>query len=160
MGQFFTPREIIRFSVKMLNPTRRDLVLDPAVGSGGFLLNAMDHVKEFAEQNYDEREAREHWHDFAMRKLYGIDINDQIARVCKMNMIIHDDGHTNVISADSLEDFKDVNNIHKGFKKNHFDVVLTNPTFGATVKRTEKGCLDNYVLGKKKDEPENGNSLY
>lgn len=150
MGQFFTPREIIKFCVQMMNPERSDLVIDPACGSGGFLLNAMDHVKEFAEQNYDEREAWEHWHNFAMRNLYGIEINDQIARVCKMNMIIHDDGHTNVISADSLQNFKEINKIHRGFKKDHFDIVLTNPPFGATVKRTEKEYLDNYELGKGK----------
>ncbi len=45
---------------------------------------------------------------FAKNNLYGIEINDQIARICKMNMIIHDDGHTNVISADSLTFFKDI----------------------------------------------------
>ncbi len=149
MGQFFTPREIIRFAVKMLNPTKDDLVLDPASGSGGFLLNSMDSVKIFAEENYDEREAERHWHDFAQRNLYGIEINDQIARVCKMNMIIHDDGHTNVISTDALQDFKEIRNIHRGFKKDHFDIVLTNPPFGATVKATEKEYLGKYELGAK-----------
>ncbi|GAH60528.1 unnamed protein product, partial [marine sediment metagenome] len=44
MGQFFTPRPIIQFCVKMMNPKRDDLILDPACGSGGFLLNAMDNV--------------------------------------------------------------------------------------------------------------------
>jgi type I restriction enzyme M protein len=83
-----------------------------------------------------------------MRNLYGIDINDQIARVCKMNMIIHDDGHTNIISADSLKDFRDIVDEHKAFKKDHFDIVLTNPPFGARVKGTEKDYLDHYVLGK------------
>jgi type I restriction enzyme M protein len=150
MGQFFTPREIIRFAVEMLNPTKYDLVLDPAAGSGGFLLNSMDNVREFAKENYDEREAWEHWHDFAQHNLYGIEINDQIARVCKMNMIIHDDGHTNVISTDALQDFKEINDIHRGFNKDHFDIVLTNPPFGATVKETEKDYLDKYQLGKNK----------
>jgi type I restriction enzyme M protein len=69
-----------------------------------------------------------------------------------MNMIIHDDGHTNVISTDALQDFKEINGIHRGFKKDHFDIVLTNPPFGATIKRTEKkeGYLDKYELGKNK----------
>ena len=49
MGQFFTPREIIRFAVQMLKPEEDKLVLDPACGSGGFLLNAMDYVRELAE---------------------------------------------------------------------------------------------------------------
>lgn len=148
MGQFFTPRPIIQFCIKMMNPQRDDLVLDPACGSGGFLLNAMDNVRRYAEENYDEQEAWEHWHKFAMNNIYGIEINDQIARVCKMNMIIHDDGHTNIISTDALRDFKEINDIHKGFKKDHFDLILTNPPFGAVVKRTEKDYLDKYELGR------------
>jgi len=151
MGQFFTPREIIRFAVKMLNPTKDDLILDPAAGSGGFLLNSMDNVRQFAEEHYDKDEAWNHWHNFARQNLYGIEINDQIARICKMNMIIHDDGHTNVISTDSLRVFEEIQDIHRGFKKDHFDIVLTNPPFGATIKKTEKDYLDRYELGKGKD---------
>lgn len=148
MGQYFTPREIIIFCVQMINPERSDLIIDPACGSGGFLLNAMDHIRRFAEANYDEREAWEHWHKFAMNNLYGIEINDQIARVCKMNMIIHDDGHTNIISTDSLRPIDEITKIHKTFKKNQFDILLTNPPFGAVVKSTEKDYLDKYELGK------------
>lgn len=150
MGQFFTPREIITFCVEMMNPERSDLVIDPACGSGGFLLNALDRVRKLAEKGYDEKEAWEHWHKFAMNNLYGIEINDQIARVCKMNMIIHDDGHTNVISTDSLRNIDEISKIHKGFKKNHFDILLTNPPFGATVKSTEKDYLGEYELGEGK----------
>ena len=150
MGQFFTPREIINFCVEMMNPERSDLVIDPACGSGGFLLNALDKVRKFAESNYDEKEAWEHWHKFAMNNLYGIEINDQIARVCKMNMIIHDDGHTNIISTDSLKNVDEITKIHKAFKKNQFDILLTNPPFGAVVKSTEKDYLDKYELGKEK----------
>jgi type I restriction enzyme M protein len=150
MGQFFTPREIITFCVEMMNPERSDLVIDPACGSGGFLLNAMDWVRKFAESNYDEKEAWEHWHKFAMNNLYGIEINDQIARVCKMNMIIHDDGHTNIISTDSLRNIDEITEMHREFKKNHFDILLTNPPFGATVKSTEKDYIDKYELSKDK----------
>jgi len=151
-----TPREVVRFAVDMLNPKRDDLVLDPACGSGGFLLNTMDNVRIFAEKNYDDREAWEHWHKFAMNNLYGIEINDQIARVCKMNMIIHDDGHTNVISTDSLKNMDEISKIHKGFKNNRFDLLLTNPPFGAMVKSTEKDYLETYELsnGKKNQKTE------
>ena len=147
MGQFFTPREIINFCVEMMNPEKGDLVIDPACGSGGFLLNALDRVRKFAELNYDEKEAWENWHKFAMNNLYGIEINDQIARVCKMNMIIHDDGHTNIISTDSLKNIDEITKTHKRFKKNQFDILLTNPPFGAIVKSTEKDYLDKYELG-------------
>lgn len=148
MGQFFTPRQVVQFCVKMMNPDKSDLILDLACGSGGFLLNAMDKVRQDAEANYDEKEAWEHWHKFAMNNLYGIEINDQVARVCKMNMIIHDDGHTNIISTDALREFNEISEIHKGFKKDHFDMILTNPPFGAVVKDTEKDYLDKYELGK------------
>ncbi|GIW68043.1 MAG: hypothetical protein KatS3mg096_911 [Candidatus Parcubacteria bacterium] len=150
MGQFFTPREIVRFCVEMLvNPEKRsDLIIDPACGSGGFLLNAMDKIRRYAEENYEGIEAWDYWHRFAMNNLYGVEINDQIARVCKMNMIIHDDGHTNIISTDSLRNFDEITKIHKAFKKENFDILLTNPPFGAVVKSTEKDYLEKYELGK------------
>lgn len=151
MGQFFTPREVIKFCVKMVEPSADHKVIDPACGSGGFLLNAMDYVRDYAEENFDDPvDIHRHWHDFASKKLYGIEINDQIARVCKMNMIIHDDGHTNVISTDGLQKFKDITDIGKDFKKGSFDLLLSNPPFGATIKDTEKDYLETYALGKGK----------
>ncbi|VVB66063.1 N-6 DNA Methylase [Candidatus Gugararchaeum adminiculabundum] len=150
MGQFFTPREIISFCIKMMEIKKSDLVIDPACGSGGFLLNTLDTIRKSVEGSYDEKDAWGHWHKFAMNNLYGIEINDQIARICKMNMIIHDDGHTNVISTDSLRNIDEITKIHKEFKKNHFDILLTNPPFGATVKSTEKDYLGKYELGEGK----------
>ncbi|MBU0478953.1 N-6 DNA methylase, partial [bacterium] len=150
MGQFFTPREIIKFCVKMINPKTDQTILDPACGSGGFLLNSMDFIREYAEKSFDEREAWRTWHDFAMKNLYGIEINDQIARVCKMNMIIHDDGHTNIISTDALRNIKEIQQIHNSFDSNHFDLILTNPPFGAIVKDSEKPYIEKYSLGEGK----------
>lgn len=150
MGQFFTPRNVVDFCISILQPEHNQRVLDPACGSGGFLLNAMDFVRKYAEENHDTLEAYSLWHNFAKDNLYGIEINDQIARVCKMNMIIHDDGHTNVISTDGLEEFEHIKNINKKFKENSFDIILTNPPFGATIKNTEKNYLQKYDLGKGK----------
>src|ERR1039457_2569908 len=82
-GQYFTPREIIQFAVEMLKPTADDYVLDPACGSGGLLLYAMDYVRHEAEKLYepDEETARwRHWHDFAKDWLFGVEINDEISR--------------------------------------------------------------------------------
>jgi type I restriction enzyme M protein len=68
-----------------------------------------------------------------------------------MNMIIHDDGHTNVISVDGLLDetevFKKTEN--KGFKYDRFDFIITNPPFGSSIKESEKSYLKNFYLGKK-----------
>ncbi|MDQ3812921.1 MAG: N-6 DNA methylase [Armatimonadota bacterium] len=146
-GQYFTPREIIQFCVEMLDPTANDVVLDPACGSGGFLLYTLDHVRHRAEDDYESRPhlAYRVWHDFARDNLHGIEINEEIARVAKMNMILHDDGHTNVVGFDALEHFEVLSDKSARLKPEAFDLVLTNPPFGAVVKASEKG--DGYLRG-------------
>lgn len=153
MGQFFTPRNIVNFNIQMLNPQLDETVLDPACGSGGFLLACLDYIREYCAESYDEPEATHYWHDYAKTKLFGIEINDQIARVCKMNMIIHDDGHTNIISTDALNFFKEIKKVKPRFKPNSFDIIPANPPFGAKVKKAEKEekYLDQYEMGKGKN---------
>ena len=150
IGQFFTPREVVEFMVDMVTPHHENLILDPACGSGGFLLHAMDYIRKQASDYYDEqsREHYLHWHDFAEKRLFGIEVNDSIARVAKMNMIIHDDGHSNVISNDALVGFDTLYKQHSSFDKEKFDVILTNPPFGAVIKQSELPYLENYELGK------------
>ena len=65
-----------------------------------------------------------------------------------MNMIIHDDGHTNVIGKDALEDFEEFQKLNKDFKEGYFDIVFSNPPFGATIKKKEVKYLDNFDLAK------------
>ena len=151
-GQYFTPRKVVEFMVDMVTLHHENLILDPACGSGGFLLHAMDYIRKQASDYYDEesREHYTHWHDFAEKRLFGIEVNDSIARVAKMNMIIHDDGHSNVISNDALVGFDTLRNQHSSFEKEKFDVILTNPPFGADIKLAELPYLENYELGKGK----------
>ena len=153
MGQYFTPREVVEFMVKMVAPHHEEHVLDPACGSGGFLLHAMDHILKQASEFFIEGtpEHYTHWHDFAEKRLFGIEVNDSIARVAKMNMIIHDDGHSNVIGNDALVNFDILYNQHREFQKETFDLILTNPPFGAVVKKEEAPYLDNYDLGNRKN---------
>lgn len=149
-GQFFTPREVVEFMVDMITPHHEERILDPACGSGGFLLHTMDYIRKQASE-YHDKENHEHylhWHDFAEKRLFGIEVNDSIARVAKMNMIIHDDGHSNVISNDALVDFDILYNQHSEFGKNQFDIILTNPPFGAVIKQAELPYLRDYELGK------------
>lgn len=158
-GQYFTPRPIVKFIVNSLPITNESRVLDTSCGSGGFLLYALDKVRAQANEYFpnfetDPRESREHWthwHDFAEKNLYGIEINEQIARTAKMNMIIHDDGHTNVISSDGLllAEAMQAKSANKGFQYDSFDYIITNPPFGSTVKQTEKAYLHQYNLGNK-----------
>ena len=152
-GQYFTPREIIAFAVEMMQPTNEDVILDPACGSGGFLLHALDAVRREASEYYDEgtEEHFKHWHDFAQKRLFGIEINDEIARVAKMNMILHDDGHTNVIGTDGLDRIDRLNEINRGFRKDQFDLVLTNPPFGSQYDKSQHPHLDEFYLGNQAD---------
>jgi len=158
-GQYFTPRPIIDFAVAMLKPTNEDVVLDPACGSGGFLLHALDAVRREAAEYYPKHETdpqqaadyKTHWHDFAKTRLFGVEINEEIARVAKMNMILHDDGHSNVIGTDALDRIQRISEINRGFAKDKFDLILTNPPFGAQVKATERPYLGDYDLGKQSD---------
>ncbi|PIX95358.1 MAG: N-6 DNA methylase, partial [Ignavibacteria bacterium CG_4_10_14_3_um_filter_37_18] len=154
-GQYFTPRTIVKFIVDSLPINNQSRVLDTSCGSGGFLLYALDKVREQATEFYDkvkeEKDHFRHWHDFAEKNLFGIEINDQIARTAKMNMIIHDDGHTNVIAADGLLNDEDLRNKsrNKEFQYGTFDFIITNPPFGSSIKQTEKAYLHQYSLGKK-----------
>ena len=154
-GQYFTPRPIVKFIVDSLPIDNSKRVLDTSCGSGGFLLYALDKVREQASEFYDkdkeEKDHFRHWHDFAEKNLFGIEINDQIARTAKMNMIIHDDGHTNVIAADGLlsDEELQAKSKNKEFIYGTFDFIITNPPFGSIIKQTEKAYINQYNLGKK-----------
>jgi type I restriction enzyme M protein len=149
-GQYFTPRPIVKFIVDVLPITDESRVLDTSCGSGGFLLHALDKVRRQADTFYKPGTSKHyrHWHDFAQHNLFGIEINEQIARTAKMNMIIHDDGHTNVATADGLlpADELRTRTKNQGFKESSFDFIITNPPFGSTVKQTEKAYLHQYRL--------------
>jgi type I restriction enzyme M protein len=153
-GQYFTPRPIIEFSIDMLKPDRNNFVLDTSCGSGGFLLYAMNSIRKQAADYcaLDSVDYFRYWHEFASNRLFGIEINDEIARVAKMNMIVHDDGHTNVISFDALDNIDKIAEHNRGFAKDKFDLILTNPPFGAQVSATERPYLSSFALGNTYDK--------
>ncbi len=149
-GQFFTPRSVVQFIVDVLPIKAKHKVLDTSCGSGGFLLYVLDKIRKQADGFYDiKKQAVQHhnyWHDFAAKKLFGIEISVDIARVAKMNMIIHDDGHTNVIDFDGLYNIDVIREKsgNDGFKANSFDFIVTNPPFGSIVKQTEKAYMQSF----------------
>lgn len=161
-GQYFTPREIVDFIVDVLPIKNDSKVLDTSCGSGGFLLYALNKVRNQASEFYpnhlnDVRQHErwfKHWHDFAEKNLYGIEISEQISRAAKMNMIIHDDGHTNVITSDGLVSDSTIfeRTANKGFEYGTFDFIITNPPFGSTIRQSEQAYLKTYQLGKKEED--------
>lgn len=167
IGQFFTPRSIVEFMVRMLDPREGEIVCDPASGSGGFLIRFFELVREqiladvdreyqdyaakldaenlsegkraeklrakYAElqATIDQRKRDSRLWKLANRCIYGCDANDRMARTSKMNMIMPGDGHGGVHHHNG---FINVNGIFEA----RFDIVLTNPPFGANVEPSDK----------------------
>lgn len=156
-GAFFTPRNIVKFIIDTLPIDNNSRLLDTSCGSGGFLLYSLDKVRQQANHYFpkhktdpDHREEhRKYWHEFAKNNLFGIEINEQIARIAKMNMIIHDDGHTNVIAMDGLLSESILKDKNNNFIYNSFDFITTNPPFGSVVKQNISAYLNLYKLGHK-----------
>jgi type I restriction enzyme M protein len=154
LGQYFTPREIVEFMVSFIEPTERDIVIDPACGSGGFLLYCLKKVSDDINKNYrgDQRTIDRKIYDFSHYNLYGIEFNDKIARVAMMDMVISDDGHTNIIADTAFNKTFPNNNI----RLNNFTLLLTNPPFGNIITKDDKdqlgeSDLSDFEMGKGKD---------
>jgi len=95
-GQFFTPRHVVEMCVRMLNPKKKEFIMDPSCGSAGFLLHAMEWCYP-AKDNYS-RELRKH--KYASKYLWGIDFEERAAKTSRALMLIAGDGHTNIFGPD------------------------------------------------------------
>jgi N-6 DNA methylase len=151
-GQYFTPEPIVEFIVHFIGIEKDWKILDTSCGSGGFLLHALKAVRDEADNIYENERGsvswREYWHEFAEKHLYGIEINEQISRVAKMNMIIHDDGHTNIVTNDGLKNNRaiEIENRNLNFQDGTFDLIMTNPPFGSKIKADEVSYYKDYEL--------------
>lgn len=169
-GQFFTPRNIIKCMVEMLDPDENTRVLDPACGSGGFLVMVLDHVRhKIVERMYPDMDklhqdamlntpdVNEEVRKYAEKMIFGFDFDPDLKKAARMNMVMAGDGHANIFNINSLDyphgDRPDVsfiapavqrsieNSEDKNFsfataKENaqgKFDMIFTNPPFGAKV---------------------------
>ena len=154
-GQYFTPAPIVDFIVKSIGVNKNWKILDTCCGSGGFLLHALKAIRDEADNLYDDEIGsaswKDYWHEFAEKNLFGIEINEQISRVAKMNMIIHDDGHTNIITNDGLKNDRtiEIENRNPKFQDGTFDLIMTNPPFGSSVKADEVPYYKQYELFEK-----------
>lgn len=130
LGQFFTPRAVVNFMVSVLHPVEDMLVCDPCCGSGGFLISVFDEIRKQieADKNAGDDDKKERIRKLSTSSLFGVDANARMARVAKMNMIMHGDGHTCVYHYDGLLNIN-------GVFENRFDLILTNPPFGSRVNK-------------------------
>ncbi len=172
-GQFFTPRNVVEAMVEILAPQPGERVLDPASGSGRFLVACLDRFRrERAKEMGPAGEAELHRRRnsksilgeasaYARECLFGIDVDPELQRAAKMNMLINNDGHGNILTANSLElNRRDVADRafrgaeYLGFGT--FDVVLTNPPFGAKIPIDDPVTLRGYDLAHRWRKTESG----
>ena len=156
-GQFFTPSPITHLCAEMLKPKQNELIIDPACGSGGFLVTAMKHVVDKSlskKEKEDPNLLANFTREYAENYIRGIDINPRLARVAKMRMVLEDDGHTGIFSADALDSFVKIKARAeemeaKRIEEEGFDLVFTNPPFGSQGKVKNKAILGQYELAYK-----------
>jgi type I restriction enzyme M protein len=152
-GQFFTPRNVVRLCVEILDLKLDEKVIDPACGSGGFLIVALEHVWKKIEGKYKHLSKEKIGSlktEVASKNFYGIDKEFDLAKVSKAYMAIVGDGRGGIFCADSLADPGEWTPIQREkIKLGSFDVLLTNPPFGSKIPITSKSLLEQYELGFK-----------
>ena len=115
-GQFFTPRNIIKCMVEMMDPDQNTRVLDPACGSGGFLVMVLDHVRKKITKNlypdlddvrleakYNSPEVDDAVREYAEKMIFGFDFDPDLKKAARMNMVMSGDGHSNIYNINSLD---------------------------------------------------------
>ncbi|MFH1748564.1 MAG: N-6 DNA methylase [Planctomycetota bacterium] len=154
-GQFFTPRNVIDMMVRIVDPKPGEMIIDPACGSGGFLISALEYVWRKVEQQgkrkkWSERQLANRLRDVSTRCFRGIDKDAFLAKVTKAYMALVGDGRGGVFCGNSLEPFKEwPNAAQEKIRPGAFDVVLTNPPFGKKIVVKGEPILSQFDLGYK-----------
>jgi type I restriction enzyme M protein len=148
LGQFLTPRHIIRAIIEMVNPKIGDTVYDPACGTGGFLISAFEYIKRKNSdpKNTEERNGKnvylgdklsdDQWKFLTNKTFFGSDVDIEMRRLALMNLILHGIEGAHLKRRDTVAGTEDEDDLRK------FDVILTNPPFAGKVdKERIKGSL-------------------
>ena len=166
MGQFFTPRGVVHYMVETApirisgDPNKEiddniPYILDGCSGSAGFLIDAMGVMANKADSLHQlTNEQKEEYKKAIYNKhLYGIDSNEKIARIARLNMYLHGDGGSKIFKADSLdkeftidpgigveekEGLQELEKVLTGKNRIRFDIALTNPPFSISYNKKEK----------------------
>ncbi len=154
-GQFFTPRNVVKMIVDILNPSEKDRVIDPACGSGGFLIESLKHVWAESEEKYKQLE----WSQAQIEKkkietatnnFRGIDKDYFLSKVAKAYMNLVGDGTTGIFCEDSLENPSNWSQeTQTKIKMGEFDILITNPPFGAKIPVTGEAKIKQFDFGYK-----------
>jgi len=185
-GEFFTPRNVMKMAVDMINPKDNEKVLDSSCGTGGFVVTAMNKVIERLRERFEElygekaswsneiqKAYNEKISETAKENFFGFDINPDLVKATKMNMVMNNDGSGNILQMNTLlppQEWDDKTKTHlaealhiqKKTIKNHttigfFDVIVTNPPFGSKIPIRDTQVLEQFDLGHIWQKDENGN---
>lgn len=175
-GEFFTPRNIMKMTVDMINPKFDEKVLDSSCGTGGFIVMALTHMLDKLQREFEEGLGRpkSEWSnsdfqafsdrkkEIASSQFFGFDINPDLVKATRMNMVMNNDGSGNILQVNSLlpphmwpDEFKsqlaNALGIHSSSIRNHrtinlFDVIVTNPPFGSKIPIRDDYILEQFEL--------------
>jgi type I restriction enzyme M protein len=154
-GQFFTPRNVVEMMVRIIDPKPGEKIIDPACGSGGFLITALSHVwgklrDDAKRKGWTDRQLAKREFEVASDCFRGIDKDAFLAKVCKAYMALVGDGRGGVFCRNTLEPYKTWPEVMQSkIKPGTFDVVLTNPPFGKKIVVKGEPILSQYDLGYK-----------
>jgi type I restriction enzyme M protein len=156
-GEFFTPRNVCNMMAAMLDPSDKDLILDPACGTGGFLITAMnrvvDSIKDEVRTSGRSRQLqddtiRSRKKYFVENNLVGLDFNPNLVRATKMNMVMNNDGSGGLYQANSLDNpSRWSDDLRSRDLMGSVDILLTNPPFGSKIPIDDPSILEQFDLG-------------
>ncbi len=154
-GQFFTPRNVVRMMVEIIDPDAEDFIVDPSCGSGGFLVEALRYVwkkidDEGKKYQWGDDEIKEEKMDFALNRICGIDKDYFLAKVAKAYMAILGVNKSGIFCEDSLERPENWGKqTQMRIGKSKFTALFTNPPFGSKIPVKGEDKLKQYDLGHK-----------
>lgn len=154
-GQYFTPKNVVKVAIEILDPDVEDKIIDPACGSGGFLIEGLKYLhnkieKKGEEFNWPQTEIEAEKIAKSNINFRGIEKDTFLSKVVKAYMVIVGDGKSGIFCEDSL-------NIPKNWKPKTqsniqlgtFDILLANPPFGAKIPVKGESKLSQFPLGHK-----------
>lgn len=153
-GQFFTPKNIVKLMVEIVNPQRNQMIIDPSCGSCGFLVEALKHIwKEIEKKIRNPKSQWEEQKEVGIKNIRGIEKDTFLTKVGKSYMAILGDGKGGIFCEDSLEEPENWKEQTKQYiHLESFDISFSNPPFGKDIKIIGKDKLKQYELAENKSE--------
>ena len=168
-GEFFTPRNVVKMTVKMLDPKPGDRIYDPACGTGGFIVIAFNYISEKLRQKHkanwknknkpteeEEKALFDEIHE-AGYNIFGTDFNQNLVKAAQMNMIMNNDGRGGLFAVNGLKDPSDwPKEVSQKIQLGSMDYVMANPPFGSKIKIDSREILERYDLAHGWSKTEDG----